>query len=140
MGKAEDRVAKHMAQEAKDREELHKKFAKEVGDKLAGLVPAFVKNIETLDYPDTSLSIIFDRRLIMLDGAERVSWRLVRGWDTIKSLDILADGTLVYEDYPRFKVVQPMEVWDLYRSYRADREAPSHLERMATFRMPRTEW
>jgi len=140
MGKAEDRVAELMAQEERNRKEAHRKLAKEIGDKITSLVPAFVKNIEALDYPSSDLSPIFNRRMIKLNGESHVAWRLVMGYDLTRDLDILADGTLVYDDYSGLRVVQPSEVWDLYRSYHADREVPNSIEQMADFRKPRTKW
>jgi hypothetical protein len=133
MGKAEDRVAAQLAKEAKDREAFHKQFGQEIERKIEALVPAFVKNIETLDYPGSSLSIIFDRHMIKVNGKERAAWRLIMGYDTDKDLYILADGTLAYGDYSEHRTVQPSEVWDLYRSYRVDREALPRLEEMARF-------
>lgn len=133
MGKAEDRVAAQLAQEAKDREELHKRLGQEIEDKIKALLPAFIKNIETLDYPDSSLNFIFDRDMIEVEGKKRAAWRLIRRYDTDKNLYVLADGVLVYGDYNDLRIVQPSEVWDLYRSYRVDPEALQQLKAMAHF-------
>jgi hypothetical protein len=133
MSKAEDRVAAQLAKEAQDREAFHKQFGQEIGKKIEALVPAFVKNIETLDYPGSSLDINFDRDMIEFKGKKRVAWRLIRRYDTDRTLYILADGTLVYDDYNGLRTVQPSEVWGLYKSYRVDREALPRLEEMARF-------
>jgi hypothetical protein len=133
MGKAEDRVAAQLAQEAKDREELHKRLGQEVEGKIKALLPTFAKNIEALDYPGSSVHFIFDRDMIEVEGKKRAAWRLIRRHDTNENLYVLADGVLVYGDYKDFRIVQPGEVWDLYQSYRVDREGLQRLEDMARF-------